>query len=346
MNLDLDLTDVRVLVVGDIDGVRPVQRRYAAAGARTSFRDPDGALSLLGSQHAPDVVVWVGERDAAHRALAARARSRGILVVVEPRPLPGGRVTLIGGGPGRADLITVAGRDALRQADVVLYDRLGPGDDLDLLAPGAQLVDVGKTPGHHAVPQHEINRMLVTHARAGRRVVRLKGGDPFVFGRGGEEVMACRDASVPVTVVPGISSAIAVPAVAGIPVTHREVSRTFTVISGHVPFGEDELAHLVGLGGTIVVLMGVANLPAMAAGLLRHGMSPAMPLGIVESGFRDAQRTTVADLGAVTEVLTRVRPRSPAVIVIGEVVRALGPETWKDVASSYMEADSAASPRS
>ncbi|MGO4276887.1 uroporphyrinogen-III C-methyltransferase, partial [Paenibacillus sp. TAF58] len=132
-------------------------------------------------------------------------------------------MTLVGGGPGDADLMTVAGRDALANADVVLHDRLGPRDDLHLLAPAARLIDVGKTPGHHAVPQREIERLLLDNALDGHHVVRLKGGDPFVFGRGGEEVIACRSAGIPVTVIPGVTSAIAVPGAAGIPVTHREI---------------------------------------------------------------------------------------------------------------------------
>ncbi|BDZ56164.1 hypothetical protein GCM10025870_32370 [Agromyces marinus] len=146
-----------------------------------------------------------------------------------------GRVTLVGGGPGDADLLTIAAVRALATADVVLYDRLAPHEALADLAPGADLVDVGKRPGHHALPQSGIEALLVEHARAGRHAVRLKGGDPYVLGRGGEEVLACRRAGVPVAVVPGITSAIAVPAAAGIPLTHRGVSHLFTVVSGHAP---------------------------------------------------------------------------------------------------------------
>ncbi|WP_431219975.1 uroporphyrinogen-III C-methyltransferase [Leifsonia xyli] len=172
-----------------------------------------------------------------------------------------GTVTLVGGGPGDPDLLTVAAVRALEAADVVLYDRLAPHDTLAGLAPRAELIDVGKRPGHHPIPQEEIERLLVAHALAGSAVVRLKGGDPFVFGRGGEETEACRRAGVPVRVVPGVTSAIAVPAAAGIPVTHRNISRLFTVVSGHAPLSPAELEHLAGLGGTIVILMGVTNLP-------------------------------------------------------------------------------------
>ncbi|GAA1773339.1 uroporphyrinogen-III C-methyltransferase [Agromyces lapidis] len=232
-----------------------------------------------------------------------------------------GRVTLVGGGPGAADLLTVRAVRALADADVVLVDRLAPHEELAALAPRAEIVDVGKTPGHHAVPQHEIEAMLVRYAASGAHVVRLKGGDPYVLGRGGEEVLACRAAGIPVEVVPGVSSAIAVPASAGIPVTHRDVSRLFTVVSGHAPLGDDELAHLAGLGGTIVVLMGVGTLPSLAAGLTRHGLPAEHPVAVVERGFGPEQRTTVGTLADIVATAARARVVSPAVVVIGEVVR-------------------------
>jgi uroporphyrin-III C-methyltransferase len=232
-----------------------------------------------------------------------------------------GTVTLVGGGPGDPELMTVGGLRALASADVVLYDRLAPRALLAEWAPRALLIDVGKTPGHHAVPQEKINELLVEHAIAGRCVVRLKGGDPFVFGRGGEELEACTQHGVPVRVLPGVSSAIAVPSAAGVPVTHRAVSRAFTVISGHVPLSDDELAALVRLGGTIVVLMGVSTLPQLGAGLLRHGMGPEMPLVVIERGFSADQRVSTGTLGTLVRLLGEAAPRSPAVIVIGEVVR-------------------------
>jgi len=232
---------------------------------------------------------------------------------------PTGRVTLVGGGPGDPELMTVGALAALAAADVVLYDRLGPRADLRQWAPRAELVDVGKRPGHHAVPQEEINALLVSHALAGRDAVRLKGGDPFVFGRGGEEVAACRARGIPVRVIPGVTSAIAVPASSGIPVTYRELSRAFTVVSGHAPLSDDELSGLVRLGGTVVILMGVTNLPNIGAGLLRNGMSERMPFAIVERGFTSDARVITGMLGQLTAVLQASAPRSPAVIVIGEV---------------------------
>lgn len=232
-----------------------------------------------------------------------------------------GSVTLVGGGPGDPDLLTVGAVRALAAADVVLYDRLAPHDLLGELSPGAELIDVGKRPGHHPIPQQEIERILVGHALRGARVVRFKGGDPFVFGRGGEEVEACRRAGVPVKVIPGVTSAIAVPAAAGIPVTHRGISRLFTVVSGHAPLSASELAHLAGVDGTIVVLMGISNLPSIAAGLLRFGMDPGMPVAIVERGCSADQRTTFAALADIRTTAERTGIGSPAVIVIGEVVR-------------------------
>jgi uroporphyrin-III C-methyltransferase len=232
-----------------------------------------------------------------------------------------GRVTLVGGGPGPVELLTLAAVRALGCADVVLFDRLAPHEDLADLAPGAELVDVGKRPGHHPVGQESIEALMVRRALDGAHVVRLKGGDPFVFGRGGEEVLACRAAGVPVEVVPGVTSAVAVPASAGIPVTHREVSRMFTVVSGHAPLSETELHHLAGLDSTIVVLMGVANLPSITAGLARHGLGRDTPVAVIERGLAADQRTVFSTLSEAVWSASAAGVVSPAVIVIGEVVR-------------------------
>jgi uroporphyrin-III C-methyltransferase len=315
----LDLEGRRVVVVGEPEESRRVVARYRAARAIVSIVPAPDAVALVPGA---DLVVWV-EGDPALReplAVACRRARVGFATEAGVGPTPRGHVTLVGGGPGDPGLMTVAAYRALRDADVVLFDRLGPIDDLAAWAPGAELVDVGKTPGHHAVPQREIESILIEHARRGRRVVRLKGGDAFVFGRGGEEVIACRAAAIPVTVIPGVTSAISVPSAAGIPVTHRDVSRAFTVVSGHVPFSEDELSHLVGLGGTLVVLMGIGTLPHLVAGLRRHGMPADMPLAVIERGYRIDQRTTTTTVAGITDLLGTVAPRSPAVIVIGEVV--------------------------
>jgi uroporphyrin-III C-methyltransferase len=232
-----------------------------------------------------------------------------------------GTVALVGGGPGAADLMTVRALRLLAQADVVYFDRLAPTDELADWAPQARLVDVGKRPGHHKVPQEEINRLLVASALEGLRVVRLKGGDPFVFGRGSEEVSACQEAGVPVTVVPGITSAVSVPAAAGIPVTARGLSTSFTVISGHDPLSEEQLSGLAQLGGTAVVLMGVGTLGHTTAGLMRHGLHSGTPVGLVERGCTPRQRVCLAPLGEVLVAAAVQGISSPAVLVVGEVVR-------------------------
>jgi uroporphyrin-III C-methyltransferase len=248
--------------------------------------------------------------------------------VNEPPASDHGEVTLVGGGPGAAGLLTVDACDALRDADVVYYDRLAPSSELQVLASGAELVDVGKTPYHHRFSQTQITDLLIAKARSGQSVVRLKGGDPFVFGRGSEELQACRAAGVAVRVVPGVSSAIAVPAAAGIPLTHRGISHGFTVISGHVPPTDTELAALADLarhGGTIVILMGVSSLPAITAGLRAAGLSDEVPAAVVERGYSDSQRTTHSAVGRLVHDARALDIAAPAVIVIGDVTR-LGTE--------------------
>lgn len=259
-----------------------------------------------------------------------------------------GQVTLVGAGPGAVDLMTVRARDVLSTADVVLYDRLAPTEELRTWAPAAELFDVGKRPGHHRVSQDNIHQMILRWALRGKHVVRLKGGDPFVFGRGCEEVAACREAGVPVTVVPGVTSAISVPAAAGIPVTARGVNRAFTVISAHDPLTEDEFRGLVALGGTIVILMGMGTLGHTVEGLIRHGLSGRTPVGAVENGYSADQRVTLSQLDAVHTVAASQRLRSPAVLVVGEVVRlaADGPESGEASAAygRVLQAASAAAP--
>lgn len=336
MYLSLDLSHRSVLIVGGARASRRSIARYHAAGAtvhlvaeslETSIatsvdwpRSSDGWRRLISTM---DLVVLVDAPAPIDRTISTLATELRLWLTREPAAaiVPIGQVTLVGGGPGEEGLITVAAMHALRDADIVYFDRLGPHDRLDEWAPGAEHIDVGKLPGHHAVPQAEIERMLVDSALAGQTVVRLKGGDPFVFGRGGEEMLACRKAGVPVTVISGVSSAIAAPAIAGIPVTHRDLSRMFTVVSGHAPFTDDQLAHLVGLESTIVVLMGIGTLPQLSAGLMRHGMDPALPVAIIERAFTSSQRTTIASIGTVVDSSTQAGIRSPAVIVIGEVVR-------------------------
>ena len=238
-----------------------------------------------------------------------------------------GRVALVGAGPGDPELITVKGWRLLTEADVVVADRLVPGLLLDELRPDVELVDASKIPYGPARAQEEINRILVDRALTGKVVVRLKGGDPYVFGRGGEELLACAEAGVPVTVVPGVTSAIAVPAVAGVPVTHRAVAHEFTVVSGHV--APDSPASLVrwdalaGLRGTLVILMGLKNLAAITATLIEHGRPAETPAAVVQEGTTGGQRALRSTLGAVARDVVAAGLRPPAVVVVGDVVDAL-----------------------
>ena len=254
----------------------------------------------------------------------------GIPVVGSRRSTPGpragrhqGSVVLVGGGPGDPGLITVAGLAAVRSADVVVTDRLAPLAVLDQAPPHAEVIDVAKIPRGAFTSQERINELLVEHARAGRRVVRLKGGDPYVFGRGGEEWQACAEAGLPVEVIPGVSSALAGPALAGVPLTHRTLTQGFTVVSGHLPPGDPgstlDWGALARSGTTLVVLMGIATLPAITAELVAQGLAPTTPaLTVMEAGL-PGQRSvggTVADIAGLGEA---AGVRAPAVTVIGPV---------------------------
>lgn len=234
-----------------------------------------------------------------------------------------GTVTLVGGGPGDPGLLTLAGLTALRAADVVLYDNLAPTASLAQCRPDTLLVDVGKIPGGRSTSQDRINQLLIEHARAGRAVVRFKGGDPFVFGRGGEEVLACAEAGVPVVVVPGVSSATAAPALAGIPVTHRGVVQAFTVVSGHVPPGHagstTDWAAMAKAGHTVVILMGMANLGPICTELIEHGLPGSTPAAVIADAGLPGMRTL---RGTITDIAASVREhgvRPPAVVVVGDL---------------------------
>ncbi|UOE43274.1 uroporphyrinogen-III C-methyltransferase [Agromyces larvae] len=254
-----------------------------------------------------------------------------------------GGVTLVGAGPGDVGLLTLRGLRALEAADVIVADRLGARGVLDGLAAeraaagepplSAEVVDVGKLPGHHAVPQDAINALLVSLAQAGRRVVRLKGGDPFVFGRGLEEVLACRAAGVDVEVVPGVSSAGSVPALAGIPLTHRGVATAYTVATGH-----DQIRELGGgRDHTVVLLMGVGTLANAAITLARGERGSECPVAIVEDGYGPGQRVTIGTLDTIAVQAARRSIRSPAVVVVGDVV-ALSPYAPEALAASLRKA--------
>jgi uroporphyrin-III C-methyltransferase/precorrin-2 dehydrogenase/sirohydrochlorin ferrochelatase len=270
-----------------------------------------------------DVKIAINAGGDPRRAMALRdavatALETGDLPLRRRRaPKDGGSVALVGGGPGDTGLITVRGRRLLGQADVVVADRLGPRELLKELAPDVRVIEVGKTPGHHPVPQSEINRILVEEALKGNRVVRLKGGDPYVLGRGGEEAEYCRQHGVEVEVVSGVTSAISVPAAAGIPVTHRGLAKGFSVVTGH-----EELSEVPARADhTIVLLMGVGQLRESAAALAGAGLPQDTPVGIVENGYLPDQRVTIGTLGSIADQAEAIGVANPAVIVIGDVVR-------------------------
>ncbi|MFF0727529.1 uroporphyrinogen-III C-methyltransferase [Streptomyces sp. NPDC004134] len=327
---------------GDLEGAW-----YAVVATR------DPAANAAASAEAERRRVWCVRSDDASAATAwtpATGRSEGVTVAVltgsDPRRSAAVRdavveglrdgtlsaphhrtrapgVALVGGGPGDPDLITVRGRRLLAEADVVIADRLGPRDLLDELPPHVQVIDAAKIPYGRAMAQQAINDALIRHAKAGRAVVRLKGGDPFVFGRGMEEAEALARAGVACTVVPGVTSAISVPAAAGIPVTHRGVAHEFTVVSGHVaPDDERSLVDwpaLARLRGTLVLLMAVERIGAIAETLVREGREPATPVAIVQEGTTAAQRRVDATLATAAAAVEREGVRPPAVIVVGEV---------------------------
>jgi uroporphyrinogen III methyltransferase/synthase len=235
-----------------------------------------------------------------------------------------GKVYLVGAGPGDPDLITVKGLRALREADVIVYDRLAPPALLGEAKAGAECVDVGKLPQKHRLSQDGINALLVERALRGQTVVRLKGGDPLVFGRGGEEALACVAAGVPFEIVPGVSSAIAVPAYAGIPVTQREVSRSFIVFTGHEdPDSDASAVDYAALAkvDTLVALMGAYYLPKIAAHLMAAGRHPDTPAACIEWGTTAQQRVVVGTLATIAELAIAAEFKPPSITVIGEVVR-------------------------
>jgi len=241
------------------------------------------------------------------------------------KPRARGRVLLVGAGPGDPELLTMKAVRALKAADIILYDRLVGEGVLDHARREAELIPVGKAKSAHSVPQEEINKLLIERARAGQTVVRLKGGDPFIFGRGGEELDALRAAGIAIEIVPGVTAGIAAAASLQIPLTHRDVSHTVTFLSGHEAGGEEpsfkhlDLAALSGGKNTLLVYMGVSTAGAIAKKLLEAGFSPSLPVITVENASRDDERrvfATVADLAANPD---RLGLKSPAVLIFGEV---------------------------
>ena len=301
---------LRILCINAGDGSRGSARLAAET------RSGDSIVGVVS-----DAGVDPGRTRLLRDAIAQRLRDGG-LPLRRRRAGAVGHVHLVGGGPGPVDLITVRGRRLLAEADVVVADRLGPTGVLAELPPDVEVVDVGKRPQHHPVPQHEINEILIDRARRGLRVVRLKGGDPFVYGRGGEEVAACLAAGIPVDVVPGLTSVVSVPQAAGIPVTHRGTAAALHVVNGQDSPTAATLAALRDVQTTTVVLMGVSALRTFADAALAGGADPDLPVGIVESGHTDAQRTTRATLATIADRAEDGGVRNPAVMVFGHVAAA------------------------
>ncbi len=334
---DTDLDEAWYVVAATDD--RAVNEQVsAAAEARRIFcvRSDDAVRATAWTpavgRHAGVTVAVLGRRQP-HRSAAVRdeilaALRDGVIAARHERDHSPG-VVLVGGGPGDPELMSIAARRALMEADVVVADRLAPREVLGDLRAEVELIDVAKLPRGRSALQEAINEVIVDRALAGKRVVRFKGGDSFVFGRGFEEVLACRAAGVPVTVIPGLSSPIAVPGAAGIPVTHRGVAHEFTVVSGHLPPGHPESLvnwqALAGMAGTVVLMMAVENAPAIATALLDGGRAASTPVAVVCDGTMPGERTVLATLGTLAEVLDEQDVRPPAIIVVGDVVAVSHP---------------------
>jgi len=300
-------------VATDADAARVWCVRASSAATSAAWTPAVGRVD--------DLIIAVNAGGDPGRATAIRDAVR---LLLETGQLPArrrrggsiGSVALVGGGPGDPGLITVRGRRLLAAADVVVVDRLGPRALLDELAPDVEVIEAGKAPDNHTLPQEAINDLLISLAKQGKRVVRLKGGDPFVFGRGGEELLALVGAGVACEVVPGVTSAIAVPAAAGIPLTHRALSRQFTVVTGH----EDlDWRKLAAIDGTLVLLMGATRVERIAKELVKAGRDPNTPVAVIESGTLPGQRTTTGSLDTIGDRATAVGVRAPAVVVVGDV---------------------------
>lgn len=311
--------DGRVAALCDARRILCINAGSGAHGSARLAAETRSGDSIVGV--VSDTGVDPGRTGALRDAIADKLRDGG-LPVRRRRRTAVGHVHLVGGGPGPIDLLTVRGRRLLAEADVVVVDRLGPVAVLDELGPDVEIIDVGKRPTHHPVPQSEINELLVDRARRGLRVVRLKGGDPFVYGRGGEEVQACLAAGIPVDVVPGLTSIVSVPEAAGIPVTHRGTAAALHVVNGQDVPTRATLAALRDPQTTTVVLMGVSALVRFAESALVAGADPLLPVAIVENGHTDSQRTTRASLAEISDRARLVGVANPAVMVFGHVAAA------------------------
>ena len=322
-----DDPDVNAAVVAEAERrhvfcVRADVAREGTAVTPASFAYEGLSVGVLaGGEHRRSAAI----RSAIHEALQQGLIARDSQVTPGVSP---GSVALVGGGPGDAELITVRGRRFLAHADVVVADRLAPQELLAELSPDVEVIDAAKIPYGRAMAQEAINDVLIDRAKAGKFVVRLKGGDPFVFARGYEEVLACADAGIPVTLVPGVTSAIAVPALAGVPVTHRAITHEFAVVSGHLaPEHPESLVNwdaLAAMTGTIVLLMAVERIELFAKVLLAGGRPADTPVLVVQHGTTSSQRTLLATLSDAPERIRSDGIRPPAIIVIGAVAGFAG----------------------
>jgi len=295
--------------------VRSDDARQATAWTPAVGRHGDVTIAVLGKR--------TPRRSAALRDAVVDALHDGT-ITADREASVGPGVTLVGGGPGDPELLTSAARRVLHEADVVVADRLAPRAVLDELPAHVEVVDAAKLPRGRSAAQEEINRVIVERAREGKRVVRFKGGDPFVFGRGFEEAIVCAEAGVEWRVVPGLTSATSVPALAGVPVTHRGVAHEFAVVSGHIPPGHpDSLVNwpaLAGLHGTLVLMMAIDNLGVIADTLVEHGRPADTPVAVVQEGTMPGERTVFSTLQQVAADVARDGIRPPAVVVVGDVV--------------------------
>jgi len=241
-----------------------------------------------------------------------------------------GEVYLVGAGPGDPELLTLRALRLIERADVVLYDNLVSAAVLDLIPPGTERIYVGKRRANHALRQEEINELLVVHARAGRRVLRLKGGDPFMFGRGGEEIDSLSANGIPFEVVPGITAALGVAAFAGIPLTHRDHAQACLFVTGHLKDGSMDLdwPALARPRQTVVVYMGLLCLPTLCAKLIEHGQSPDLPAAVVQHGTAPTQRVVTGTLATLPDLAERAELHGPTLIIIGDVVRLRDRLNW------------------
>ncbi len=320
MTFSLSVRDRSVLLLGSADETLGQAHSLVADGARVSVCAAELPTSLL---------------DLAQRGLIAAVANPDLAafdLVIRPADTPAaapkkpglrGRVTLVGGGPGNPGLLTVAGLEAIRSADVIICDRLAPLASLEERQPGVPVIDVGKIPRGQFTSQEQINQLILEYATKGQHVVRFKGGDNFVFGRGGEEAMECVAQGFPVEVIPGVTSAVAGPALAGIPVTHRNLTQGFTVISGHAGPGDPrssiDWTALTRVNTTLVILMGVATLGAICERLITDGMAEDTPAAVIADAALPSMRVVRGTVSTIAELTHEHQIGSPATTVIGAV---------------------------